>query len=101
LFVQAGLGLLQHRIFRRTKQETMFGIVHRFLGPLAIVLALVNGGLGLDLAGMLILSCSLCTKLWLTLSRRFALHRCVWRCRRGDRSYVSCDTGPEQILSAT
>ena len=63
LFVQAGLGLLQHRMFRRTKQETMFGIVHRFLGPLAIVLALVNGGLGLDLAGMLISSCSLYTKL--------------------------------------
>lgn len=63
LFVQAGLGLLQHRIFRRTKQETMFGIVHRFLGPLAIVLALVNGGLGLDLAGMLISSCPLSTKL--------------------------------------
>jgi len=55
LFVQAGLGVLQHRIFRRTKQETMFGVLHRFLGPLAIVLALVNGGLGLDLAGMLIL----------------------------------------------
>jgi hypothetical protein len=53
--VQAGLGLLQHRIFRWTKQETMFGIAHRFLGPTAIVLALVNGGLGLNLAGMLIL----------------------------------------------
>lgn len=53
LFVQAGLGLTQHRIFRRTKQETIFGIVHRFLGPAAIVLALVNGGLGLDLAGRL------------------------------------------------
>jgi len=52
LFVQAGLGLLQHRLFRRTKQETMFGIAHRFVGPLTIVLALVNGGLGLDLAGI-------------------------------------------------
>lgn len=51
LFVQAGLGLVQHRIFRRTKRETIFGIVHRFLGPTAIVLGLINGGLGLDLAG--------------------------------------------------
>jgi hypothetical protein len=51
LLVQAGLGLLQHRLFRRDKQETIFGIVHRFLGPTVIILALVDGGLGLDLAG--------------------------------------------------
>lgn len=54
LFVQAGLGLVQHRIFRRTKQETVMGIVHRFFGPTIIVLALVNGGLGLDFAGEII-----------------------------------------------
>jgi hypothetical protein len=53
LVLQAGLGLLQHRIFQRTKQKTIFGIMHQFLGPIAIVLALVNGGVGLDLAGML------------------------------------------------
>jgi hypothetical protein len=51
LLVQAGLGVIQHRVFRRTKQETIFGIVHRFFGPTIIVLALINGGLGLDLAG--------------------------------------------------
>jgi hypothetical protein len=43
--------VVQHRVFRRTKQETIFGIVHRFFGPTIIVLALINGGLGLDLAG--------------------------------------------------
>lgn len=51
LFVQAVLGLVQHRIFRRTKQITPMGVVHRFLGPAVIVLGLVNGGLGLDFAG--------------------------------------------------
>lgn len=51
LFVQAGLGLVQHRVFRRTKQETPMGVVHRLLGPGIIVLAIVNGGLGLDFAG--------------------------------------------------
>lgn len=54
LIVQAGLGMVQHRIFRKTKQKTMFGIVHRFLGPITIILGLINGGLGLDLAGMFI-----------------------------------------------
>jgi hypothetical protein len=43
--------VIQHRVFRRTKQETIFGIVHRFFGPTIIVLALINGGLGLNLAG--------------------------------------------------
>jgi hypothetical protein len=51
LLVQAALGAIQHRVFRRTKQETIFGIIHRFSGPTIIVLALINGGLGLDLAG--------------------------------------------------
>lgn len=53
LFVQAGLGLVQHRVFRRTKRETPMGVVHRFLGPVIIVLAIVNGGLGLNFAGEL------------------------------------------------
>jgi hypothetical protein len=51
LFVQVGLGVAQHGIYRRTKRETMLGFVHRFLGPSIIILGLVNGGLGLDLAG--------------------------------------------------
>jgi hypothetical protein len=32
----------------------MLGMVHRFLGPTIIILGLVNGGLGLDLAGKLL-----------------------------------------------
>jgi hypothetical protein len=51
LFVQVGLGVVQHGVYRRTKRETMLGVVHRFLGPAIIILGLVNGGLGLDLAG--------------------------------------------------
>jgi len=51
LFVQVGLGVVQHRTYRRTQRETMLGIAHRFLGPAIIILGVVNGGLGLDLAG--------------------------------------------------
>lgn len=51
LFVQVGLGVMQHRVYHSTKRETMLGVVHRFLGPAIIILGLVNGGLGLDLAG--------------------------------------------------
>jgi hypothetical protein len=51
LFVQVGLGVVQHGVYRRTKRETILGVVHRFLGPAIIILGLVNGGLGLDLAG--------------------------------------------------
>jgi hypothetical protein len=51
LLVQVGLGVMQHRVYRRTKRETMLGVVHRFLGPAIVILGLVNGGLGLDLAG--------------------------------------------------
>ena len=51
LFIQVGLGVMQHGVYRRTKRETMLGVVHRLLGPAIIILGLVNGGLGLDLSG--------------------------------------------------
>lgn len=52
LFAQAVLGLAHHRLYTRWRKETAIGIVHRCLGPAVIVLGLVNGGLGLNLAGM-------------------------------------------------
>lgn len=51
LFVQVGLGLTQHMVFRKTRQTTVLGIAHRFLGSAIVVIGLVNGGLGLHLAG--------------------------------------------------
>lgn len=51
LLVQLGLGLSHHIAFRRTKKPTLMGRAHLFLGPAIIFLALVNGGLGFNLAG--------------------------------------------------
>ncbi|KAK4543760.1 hypothetical protein LTR36_004793 [Oleoguttula mirabilis] len=50
LLLQLGLGLAGHAIFRRTRKPSIVGKIHMFLGPSLILLALVNGGLGLDLA---------------------------------------------------
>ncbi|KAK5112884.1 hypothetical protein LTR85_011111 [Meristemomyces frigidus] len=50
VLIQLGLGLTSHAIFRRTKKPTLIGKIHLVLGPSLILLALVNGGLGLDLA---------------------------------------------------
>ncbi|KAK4553323.1 hypothetical protein LTR86_009623 [Recurvomyces mirabilis] len=51
VLVQFGLGLSHHLIFKRTKKPTSFSKVHLFLGPSIIVLAVINGGLGINLAG--------------------------------------------------
>ncbi|EMC90845.1 hypothetical protein BAUCODRAFT_39860 [Baudoinia panamericana UAMH 10762] len=51
VIIQLGLGIINHAIHRRTKQGTAFGKVHLFLGPTVMLLALINGGLGLNLAG--------------------------------------------------
>ncbi|KAK3070508.1 hypothetical protein LTR53_010355, partial [Teratosphaeriaceae sp. CCFEE 6253] len=50
VLVQSGLGLTHHLIFKRTKQPTLFRKGHLILGPTIILLALINGGLGIDLA---------------------------------------------------
>jgi len=51
LIVQVMLGSAHHRLYVRLRKETTIGVAHRCLGPAVIVLGLVNGGLGLDLAG--------------------------------------------------
>ncbi|KAI6915140.1 hypothetical protein KC318_g171 [Hortaea werneckii] len=50
VFIQLGLGLVHHLIYRRTKQPTVISKIHLFLGPLLILLALIDGGLGFNLA---------------------------------------------------
>ncbi|RAH50172.1 cytochrome and DOMON domain-containing protein [Aspergillus brunneoviolaceus CBS 621.78] len=44
-------GYLQHRHWRREGAKSVFGYVHRWVGRGAIVLGMVNGGLGFGLAG--------------------------------------------------
>ncbi|KAI7509429.1 hypothetical protein KC347_g5237 [Hortaea werneckii] len=51
IFIQLGLGIIHHLIYRRTKQPTIISKFHLVLGPLLILLALINGGLGFNLAG--------------------------------------------------
>ncbi|KAK5107969.1 hypothetical protein LTR62_000514 [Meristemomyces frigidus] len=50
VLVQLGLGLAHHMIFKRTKQRTTFAKTHMVLGPLITILAIINGGLGLNFA---------------------------------------------------
>lgn len=50
MLAQPLLGLVHHARFRVTRQRTAVGVVHRWYGRALIVLAVVNGGLGLKLA---------------------------------------------------
>ncbi len=53
LLVQPVLGYVQHRIYVRRKEQrgTGWGIVHVWYGRVLILLAVINGGLGLQLSG--------------------------------------------------
>ncbi|TKA22608.1 hypothetical protein B0A50_08297 [Salinomyces thailandicus] len=51
LIFQLGLGILHHRSFKKHKQGTLMGKVHLFLGPLAILLGIINAPIGFVLAG--------------------------------------------------
>ncbi|RAH77141.1 CBD9-like protein, partial [Aspergillus japonicus CBS 114.51] len=44
-------GYLQHRHWKREAAKSVFGYVHRWVGRGAIILGMVNGGLGFGLAG--------------------------------------------------
>ena len=50
LAIQLSLGYFHHRIFKRTQGSTLYALIHRYFGQLTIVVAVVNGGLGLPLA---------------------------------------------------
>lgn len=51
LLGQPVLGLLHHRLFKKYQHRTLWSYVHIGIGRIAILLGLVNGGLGLQLAG--------------------------------------------------
>lgn len=48
---QPALGLLQHLRFRKYGKRTNFGYIHQWLGRFLILLGIINGGLGLHIAG--------------------------------------------------
>ncbi|KAF3394136.1 hypothetical protein F1880_004660 [Penicillium rolfsii] len=52
ILFQPGMGLLQHRHFRKTGGKGPFAYVHRWLGRMMIILGVVNVGLGFELTGI-------------------------------------------------
>jgi len=50
ILVQPAMGILQHMHFRKTGGKSWFGIIHRWTGRIAILLGIVNNGLGFQLA---------------------------------------------------
>ncbi|KAK3688248.1 hypothetical protein B0T22DRAFT_459034 [Podospora appendiculata] len=51
LLVQPVLGLVHHRVFVRVRQRQVWSYFHIFNGRVAVTLGIVNGGLGMNLAG--------------------------------------------------
>ncbi|KAF2098898.1 hypothetical protein NA57DRAFT_76132 [Rhizodiscina lignyota] len=51
LFLQPLVGFTHHLIWTKRQQPTPFGIGHRWWGRTFIILGVINGGLGLQLAG--------------------------------------------------
>jgi hypothetical protein len=50
IVVQPVMGMLQHRYFKKTGGKSAFGYIHRWVGRFAILLGIVNNGLGFQLA---------------------------------------------------
>jgi len=50
LFAQPLLGLMHHRLFKKYQHRTFWSYAHIGIGRIAILLGIINGGLGLRLA---------------------------------------------------
>ncbi|PGH12090.1 hypothetical protein AJ79_04489 [Helicocarpus griseus UAMH5409] len=54
LLMQPALGIIQHRYFQKTGRDenssSIFGVMHRWIGRVAVILGMVNCGLGFQLA---------------------------------------------------
>lgn len=50
LFFMPFLGAIHHKVFKRVQQRMAWSYVHIFTGRAAVILGMVNGGLGLQLA---------------------------------------------------
>lgn len=48
IIAQWGIGFWHHRLYKKTQTASVFGIVHRYFGFIVIILAIINGGIGLS-----------------------------------------------------
>lgn len=51
ILFQPIMGILQHRHFKKTGGKSIFAYLHRWIGRGAIILGMINSGLGFQLAG--------------------------------------------------
>lgn len=51
LFLQLGLGILHHRIFKREQRPTILGKIHLYLGPAILLFGVINAPIGFVFAG--------------------------------------------------
>src|SRR2546423_5141966 len=51
VIIQFTIGVIHHTIYKRHQRPTLFGKVHRYVGPGVIVIGLINGILGFHFAG--------------------------------------------------
>ena len=52
VLVQPAMGILQHLHFRKTGGKSIFAYIHRWTGRVAIILGMINQGLGFQLVGI-------------------------------------------------
>ncbi|KAF2720857.1 iron reductase domain protein, partial [Polychaeton citri CBS 116435] len=46
VILQFALGLVHHRLYKKNQQPTLMGKIHRYLGPVTMVIGLINGFIG-------------------------------------------------------
>jgi len=52
LYIQPALGILHHRVYKNVeKKRSIWAILHVWWGRIIVTLAIINGGLGLELSG--------------------------------------------------
>ncbi|TKA73628.1 hypothetical protein B0A55_07490 [Friedmanniomyces simplex] len=51
LLSQLGLGILHHRIFKKTQSPTLLGKIHLYLGPTILLFGIINAPIGFVFAG--------------------------------------------------
>jgi hypothetical protein len=52
ILIQPAMGILQHLHFRKTGGRSIYGYIHRWNGRVAIILGMINQGLGFQLVGI-------------------------------------------------
>jgi hypothetical protein len=52
ILIQPAMGILQHLHFRKTGEKSIYGYIHRWNGRVAIILGMINQGLGFQLVGI-------------------------------------------------